>query len=138
MSSESNTQHFSEAHYQLAIQAAGLGVWYWDLLQNQQVWSYGCKAILGVPQETEAKYETFLALVHPDDRQSIQDLLDESHRQKTPYSIEYRIIWPDGSLHWIADRGSYFYNSTGKATRLVGVIWDITLQKQVEEARAGT
>lgn len=136
MSNESRTQQFSEAHYQLAMQAAGLGVWYWDLLQNQQVWSAECKAILGLSLETEAKYETFLALVHPDDREHIQLLLDESHRQKTPYNIEYRITWPDGSLHWIADRGSYFYDSEGRATRLVGVIWDITLRKQVEEARA--
>lgn len=136
MSSESNTQHFSEAHYQLAMKAAGLGVWYWDLLQHQQVWSPECKAILGVSQETEAKYELFLALVHPDDRGRIQTLLDESHHYKTPYSIEYRIIWPDGSLHWLADRGSYFYDRQGNATRLVGVIWDITMQKQVDETRA--
>ncbi|HVU67604.1 MAG TPA: PAS domain-containing sensor histidine kinase [Ktedonobacteraceae bacterium] len=136
MSSESNTQHFSEAHYQLAMKAAGLGVWYWDLLQHQQVWSPECKALLGVPQEAEAKYELFLALVHPDDRGRIQTLLDESHHHKTPYSIEYRIIWPDGSLHWLADKGSYFYDRQGNATRLVGVIWDITMQKQVEETCA--
>ncbi|HET8840372.1 MAG TPA: PAS domain-containing sensor histidine kinase [Ktedonobacteraceae bacterium] len=136
MSSESNEHQFSEAHYQLAMKAAGLGVWYWDLLQGQQVWSSECKAILGVPQETEAHYETFLALVHPEDRRTIRTLLDESHRKKTPYSTEYRITWPDGSLHWIADRGSYFYNNKGKAIRLVGVVWDITLQKQVEETRA--
>jgi PAS domain S-box-containing protein len=135
MNKKSNTRQFSEAHYQVAMEAAGLGMWYWDLLHNQQVWSKECRAILGISPDEEARYEYFLSLVHPDDREHVQALLSESHRTQKSYNLEYRIIWPDGSLHWIADRGSYFYDTQGIATRLVGVIWDITAQKRAEETR---
>src|SRR6185437_6754500 len=132
----SNEYQFREAHYRVAMEAAGLGMWYWDLVQNRQEWSKECKAILGVPENAQGSYEYFLSLIHPEDYERVRVLLAESHRTRTPYVTEYRIIWSDGSLHWIADRGKYLYNAQGKAVRLVGVIWDITAQKMAEEARA--
>jgi len=132
----SDEHQFREAHYRIAMEAAGLGMWYWDLVQNRQEWNKECKAILGVSENTQGSYEYFLSLIYPEDYERVQALLAESHRARTPYVTEYRIIWPDGSLHWIADRGKYLYNAQGNAVRLVGVIWDITVQKIAEEARA--
>lgn len=128
-----DAQQFSETHYRVAMEAAGIGMWDWDLLENRQIWSQECKAILGVPPGTREIYPVFLTLIHPEDRERVQQHLDETHRKRTPHNIEYRVIWPDGSLHWIADRGRFLYNEQGKAIRLTGVVIDVTAQKQAEE-----
>lgn len=134
MIEERNEQQFNETRYQVAMEAAGIGMWDWDLIQNRQTWSKECKAILGVPPGTEEAYLSFLSLLHPDDRESVQRQLDETHRNHQSHSITYRVIWPDGSLHWIADRGRFLYDEQGRAVRLTGVVIDITAQRQAEEA----
>lgn len=126
---------FNEAHYKVAMEAADVGMWDWDLLQNRQVWSKECKAILGVPPDAEENFAHFLSLIHPEDKERIQTHLAKSHSARIPHNIEYRVIWPDGSLHWISDRGRFLYDEQGRAVRLVGVVIDITAQRKAEEER---
>ena len=124
---------FDEAHYQLAMEAAGIGLWDRDLVRNRLVWSDKCKGIFGLPVETVVSYEFFLSRVHPDDRERVDRVIQESADEKVAYAIEYRILWPDGSLHWVASRGQGMYDERGRAVRLIGVIVDITPQMQAEE-----
>lgn len=135
MGDQREVYHFREDHYRVAMEAAGIGMWDWDLLSNRQIWSKECKAILGIPQNCKESFELFISLIYPEDQERIHSLLVESHRTGAQHSIEYRIIWPDGSLHWIADRGKHLYDADGKAIRLVGIVIDITAQKRLQEAQ---
>ena len=76
----------------------------------------------------------FENLIHPDDRQSIIELTREAMRTGQPTEGEWRVVWPDGSLHWIASRGQVFMNESGEPSRMLGVNIDITKRKQAEEA----
>ena len=133
MIQQSQCYPFDEAHYQLAMEAAGLGLWDRDLVRNRLVWSDKCKSIFGLPADTVVSYEFFLSRLHPDDRERVDRVIQRSVNEKVAYAIEYRILWPDGSLHWVASRGQGIYNEREQAVRLIGVTVDITPQMQAEE-----
>ena len=127
------THHFSEPHLRLATEIARVGMWEWDLLQRQPIWCVTCKAILGYPPESDVSYEDFLSRVYPADHQRVEHMLSKSLRNGTAYDTQYRLVWPDGSLHWIAAKGQGIADRNGKVLRLIGVILDITVQRQTEE-----
>lgn len=125
---------FSEAHYQIAMESAGIGMWYWDLQTKQHIWSKECKALLGLPPDFKEDFSYFTSLIHPDDREHILSLFAENYRTHSPHNVEYRVILPGGGLRWIADRGRFLFDEQGRAILLTGVTWDITARKQAEEA----
>lgn len=132
------TQHkqispFSEIHFQLAIEAASIGVWDRDIVQDQMVWNDHHKRMFGLPMDAPTNYHDFLACLHPDERERIDRIVQESLASHKEYSAEYRILWPDGSVHWIAGRGRGIYDAQGKVVRMVGVALDITPQKEAQE-----
>lgn len=124
---------FSEAHFRLAMETAQIGMWDWDLLRNRHTWSNECKAVFGLPPTAVIDYTLFLSLVAPSDRERIDRLIKESLQRKTDYCVTYRVIWPDGSHHWIEARGRGIYDRRGNAIRMMGVVFDITARKQAEE-----
>lgn len=126
---------FNEAHYHLAMQVAGVGLWDWDIVHDKQFWNDECRAILGVPSEFEASLAHFMVLVHPEDRRRVQEHLAESMQKRVKQNIQYRIVWPDGSLHWAEAKGKFLYGEQGQVIRLLGVIFDITAQKEAELAQ---
>jgi PAS domain S-box-containing protein len=125
----------SEARLQLASAASCLGVWFWDLEMGCLTWSEQCKALFGLPPDTEMSYDTFLAALHPDDRDRAHAAVTHSINHHADYDIEYRTCWQDGSVHWIAAKGSCTYDLTGKPIRMTGVALDISDRKQVEYER---
>ncbi|MGH2482640.1 MAG: PAS domain-containing protein, partial [Ktedonobacteraceae bacterium] len=137
MIDQTEIHHFSEAHYHLAMQAAGVGMWDWDILHDKQFWNEECRAILGVSPKAEASLAHFMELVHPGDRRRVQEHLAESMQKRIKQNVEYRIIWPDGSLHWAEAKGTFLFDEQGQAVRLLGVIFDITAQKEAELAQLG-
>lgn len=132
---QSETYQFSEAHYRLAMEAASVGMWDWDVLRNRQIWTRECKALFGLPPDAEVGYGIFLSFVHPDDRERVNCHVAANIRNKTELSVEYRIVWPDGSVHWICAKGRGIYNNEGRPVRVIGVAFDITGKKQAEEAQ---
>ncbi len=124
---------FGEAHYQLAMEAAGIGLWDRDLVRNRMVWSDKCKSLFGLPADTAVSYEFFLSRLHPDDREQVDQTIQRSLAEKVEYSQEYRVFWPDRSLHWISSRGQGIYDQQGRAVRIIGVVADITSHMQAEE-----
>src|SRR5579883_1382103 len=117
---------FGEAHYQLAVEAAGIGLWDRDLVLERMVWSDKCKSMFGLPVDTDISYEFFLSLLHPDDRERVEQSIQKSLAEKVEYSQEYRILWPDRSQRWISARGRGIYDQQGRAVRIIGVVADIT------------
>ena len=124
----------SEDRAQLAAEAADLGVWHWDLVTGQQVWSPRCKALFGLPPEATPTSALFMGCVHPEDRHRVEAAFREALAGRTDYDIEYRALWPDGSLHWIASKGRAYHDQLGQTVRMTGVTMDVTGRKQTEEA----
>ncbi len=125
----------SEERLRVAICASQMGTWDWNILTGEVVWSEGHELLFGLEKGSfSGTYEAFFACVHPDDRDSIARAIAFSLENKIEYQHEFRVIWPDGSLHWIAGRGKYFYDGTGQSVRSIGVVWDIT-DRKLSEAR---
>ncbi|MCP6762375.1 MAG: PAS domain-containing protein [Fischerella sp. CENA71] len=124
----------SEERIRLATTAAELGMWFWDLTTNNLVWTAKCKQLFGLAANTEMNYEVFLDSLHPDDRQFTHQAVMQTLEDKADYDVEYRVIWPNGSVHWIAAKGRCLYDDRGKAVQMMGTAQDITERKHIEEA----
>jgi PAS domain S-box-containing protein len=127
-------KQMSEAQMQLAVNVSGVGLWDWDLTTGQAVFTDQMAVYLGLFPATSASEERFLACVHPDDRERVDRAHQRALAEKTEYRIEYRTIWPDGSMRWLLTRGRGIYDAHGKPTHLLGASMDITELKQAEEA----
>lgn len=124
---------FEEAHYQLAMEAAGIGLWDWDLVHRRMVWSEKCKHIFGLPTEAVASYELFLSCLHPDDCERVAGVMQESLARGTPCTVKYRVCWPDGTIRRVEARGGGIYDQQGRAVRMIGIAFDITSRELAEE-----
>ncbi|EFH80018.1 PAS domain-containing sensor histidine kinase [Ktedonobacter racemifer] len=127
-------KQMSEAEMQLAVKASGVGLLDWNLLTLQFVCTDQMAVHLGLSPVTSGSEEQFLACVHPDDREKVKRAHQRALTEKRDYSIEYRTIWPDGSLHWLIARVQCISDLRGKPIHLIGVGLDVTELKQAEEA----
>ena len=126
----------SQASLAEAQKIAHLGNWDWDIKNNRLSWSDEIYRIFGLePQQFSATYEAFLNSVYPDDRALVQKSVDEALYGGKPYSIEHRIVLPDGSVRIVHERAEATFGKNGKPIQMVGTVQDITEHKQVEEER---
>ena len=129
----SQKQQFEEP-FSRSVETARFGVWEWNIETGELVWSPDCLEMFGLPSDFEMTYARFLAAVHPDDRERIDEAVKVALETGSHYSTEMRALWPDGSIHWVASRGRAYYNKSGKPVRMSGAGFDITLLKQTEDA----
>lgn len=119
----------------LALDAAAMGYWEWHPQTNRVIWDGQTTAIFGLaPGEFQGDFNSFLQLVHPEDRARLRGEINTAIEEGTEYHPEYRIRRPDGEIRWLASRGRAYYDDGGKVLTLLGVIRDITEQKQTEDA----
>ena len=138
-----DTLRAGEERLRLTFQEARVGTWSWDVATNVATWHTGLKALYGLPSEPpfnpyadfSGSYEDFLATIHPDDRDPVAAAVSQSLAGVARYDVEFRVVWPDGSVHWLADKGTVLRDKTGKATGMRGLSIDITERKQLEAAR---
>jgi PAS domain S-box-containing protein len=125
----------SEERLRFAQQTARIGTFDWNIETGVNVWTTELEAMYGLPPGgfpgTQTAWE---ALVHPDDRQRAVERVTESLETGEPVEEEWRVIWPDGSIHWLAGRWQVFKNGLGNPVRLMGVNIDVTDRMQMEEA----
>jgi len=122
----------SEERMRLAADAVNLGIWEWDL-DKDEIWATNSRrALLGWPTSGKVGFEDFISCVHPDDRNRIQEAIDDAINKHKDYDSEYRLVLPDGVVRWMATRGSLHLNANGRPMRLLGVSIDITARKQAE------
>jgi len=116
-----------------AVNAAQIGIWDWDLRTDKIVWSPMQARILGV-EGRECTFETFDQCVHPDDRAETRKKARDAATSPEPFRHEYRVVWPDGSIHWIESRGRASFAPQGTPVRVMGTVMDITARKAADEA----
>ena len=120
----------SEQRLTLALSAARLGVWNCDLREKTVSLSPGHEGVAGSPRT----YAEWTALIHPEDRQRVLSLVEESVAGKHNWEAEFRVLLADGRIRWVLSQGAVQLDDAGEAARLVGVSLDITERKQAEAA----
>ncbi|MDR5741027.1 ATP-binding protein [Caballeronia sp. LZ016] len=123
--------HEGEAHLRIALTAGQLGSWSLDLATRALTASATCKATFGRLESDSFTYEDLLASVHPEDRGRVQAAVSLSTETGCDYAIEYRNIWPNGTVHWVDVRARVVRDT--QMARLVGVCSDVTLRKTSED-----
>jgi PAS domain S-box-containing protein len=123
----------SEASLREAQRIARLGNWEWNMLSNELRWSDEIYLIFGLGRhEFGSTYESFLERVHPADREKVEQAVRESLASGKPYSIEHRVVRPDGEGRIVREQAETLRDETGRTTRMVGTVQDITEQKRIE------
>jgi PAS domain S-box-containing protein len=125
----------SEARRAKAEELAGLYSWEWDFQTGHFVWSEQSYRIFGLnPHETKLVFETFINLVHPEDKDRLRDALRDAKDGKRPYEIEFRIVQPSGQERILHSRGEIRRDRRGRAVRMHGMTLDVTDRKKAEKA----
>ena len=124
----------SEAQLRLAMEAADMGSWDWNIESGAISFSEGFGPRFGMPRGAVVRdYAHLLSMVHPDDRSETDAAVQRAIALDSPFDLEYRVIWPDGSVRWMAVRGQITRDASGNAQRIVGVNADVTSRKQAEQ-----
>lgn len=123
----------SKERLNLALQASSMGLWEWDIVANTLYWSSELKKLFGLKVRDRIDYEKYISLVHPDDRVRLQAVIQKSMETGRMYQVEHRVLWPDGSVHWLLGQGRAHLQD-GKAVRMIGTSMDIDARKQNEVA----
>ncbi len=123
----------SEARLTQAQRIARLGNWDWNIVDNKLYWSDEIYNIFGLePHAFGRTYEAFLELVHPEDRGYVENAVDKALHANKPYSIDHRIILPDGTERTVHKQAQVIFDETGKPFSMHGIIQDITEHKKAE------
>ncbi len=118
-----------------ALKAASAGVWEWNLSSNENVWSEEIWPLYGLVQGSEKpSFDLWASSVHPDDREMAIRTVSTAARNETELNVEYRICYPDRSIHWLMSRGMPLRDSSGLTTKYIGTVIDITSRKEIEIA----
>ena len=113
---------------------ANIGTWDWDIISGELYWSDRIWSLFGFNKKnTDATYDNFIEAVHPDDRELVINTVTDCNENGNAYDIEHRVVWPDGTIHWLHESGDVVRNSSGKPIHMLGVVRDITLFKTTEQ-----
>jgi PAS domain S-box-containing protein len=123
----------TEQKLEHAQRIAHLGNWEFDIANNIVYWSDEIYRIFGLDKTRDiASFKNFLNVIHPDDRERLQQTFEQSLTSKTPYEIEHRLLLADGTVKYLYGKGETLYDESGAALRTIGTVQDITQQKQHE------
>jgi len=113
---------------------ANVGNWDWNIETGELLWSDEICRIFGLnPKEFGGTFEAFLESVHPEDRDRIKDSVNDALFKNMPYSIDHRIVLPDGSVRIVHEKAKVFFSDVGKPIRMIGAVQDITECKDMED-----
>lgn len=127
----------SRAQLVAALGAGGMSTWLLNLETNTVQWDDVNLKLWGRTRQEvpDDSIETMSSFLHPDDRNIVHNLIETLPRDGTFVRVEYRILWPDGTVRWHASRGQVERNAEGRPTRYTGVVLDISERKRAEEGR---
>jgi hypothetical protein len=119
---------------ELALEAAGLGTWEYELPTDAMRWDARAKAHFGLLADATVTHPAWLEALHPEDREPTREHWQRAMRDRSRFSAEFRVIWPDGSLHSIMAVGQGTFDvATGEPLHMAGVMLDLTERRRTEE-----
>jgi PAS domain S-box-containing protein len=127
----------SEERLALALKSSQMGIWDWDIATNKISWSEQLERLFGLkPGTFGGSFEQYTSMIHPDDRERFQQVIQGARKSGKQYQVEHRVIWPDGSTHWILGLGQAYYDpKTKKPIRMIGSSQNIDERKKNEERK---
>jgi PAS domain S-box-containing protein len=124
----------NEAHLPLALAAANVGSWHWDIESGGVTWSESLERIHGLaPGTFEGSLEAFKREVHPEDAATVEQAIATAF-ETGRLDVEYRIAVQETGLRWLAGRGMVVRNRAGEPTAMVGICMDITRERRTDES----
>lgn len=127
----------SRENLKAAQRIAHLGSWNWEIESGRLSWSDEIYQIFGLdPDKFEATYENFINAIHPDDREAVQGAVSASVESKAPYSLEHRVVRPDGEIRVVHEQGEVELDEAGNAFCMNGSVLDITELKEAERLKS--
>ncbi len=124
----------SEASTRLALEAAQMGSFDWDVKSGRITWSKWHEQHWGFkPGEYDGSYEMFMSRVHPEDRSAMEAEIHRSRDAHSSFQLEFRVVWPDGSLHWMQGMGEFRYDSESRPVRMYGTVMEITERRLTQQ-----
>ena len=132
---EKEIEYYKERgeHLLYAAENAGIGLWYWDLIEDKIDSTPKCNELFEVPPHGIITKDSFMEIVHPEDRPRVETALRHSQTNGREYNAEYRVIHSDGNIHWISARGKTFLDEEGNPKNMMGVVQKITDNKIAAE-----
>jgi PAS domain S-box-containing protein len=125
-----------DARLELMLAASGTGFWEWDVASGKLSWSEAIFRQHGLEPRAEAPaYGAYLDLIHPDDRETFQSAISAALEGEEVFELDFRIVWPDGSVHWTHGAGRVFRDDSGQPIRMIGTGQDITERRRILEDR---
>ena len=133
MESRYVAMHASEERLQIASSAAAIGIWDWNIATDEMVWDEQMYRLHGLEgRKLEKPFDTWREMIHPDDAIPTEMLLQQALKGTAEFDVEFRIIWPDGSLHYLKADAMIFRDADGQPMRMVGVNYDVTASRTAE------
>lgn len=124
----------SEERLRLALDAAHMGIFDWDVPNKRITWSRWHEELWGFKLgEFDGTYKGYVQRIHADDMPGINAEIARCIVARTPFVREFRVVWPDGSTHWISGRGEFTFDSDGQPLHMRGAVVEITARKLTEE-----
>ncbi|WP_295797703.1 CheR family methyltransferase [Mucilaginibacter sp.] len=119
-----------------AIESAGIGAWDFNPITRELIWDNRNKEQFGLKPTDDIAFDIFLNLIHPDDRDNVNDAIKKALKGVNggEFNVEYRAIGKsDQKLRWIKSKGKAYFDKDNKATRFIGTVLDISMEKDLEE-----
>ncbi len=113
---------------------AHVGNWDWDIVADELTWSDEMYRIFGLnPSDSPGNFKSFITHIHPADLSTVRRSITRAISETGSYQLDHRVVRPDGEERTVIDQGEVFYDTGGKAVRMVGTLSDITLRKHLED-----
>ncbi len=123
----------NEERLTLALNAARMGIWDWQIADNTVIWPEDTKRVFGLADDPNNTPESFYRLVHPEDRPRVEHAISQAIKEGTPYEIEFRLL-QNGNTRWVFSKGNVLCDEDGEPSRMLGIGLDLTERKVVEQA----
>jgi signal transduction histidine kinase len=125
-----------DARLEIMLSASGTGFWEWDVATGELTWSEAIFRQHGLePSDHAPDFATYLTMIHPEDRPAFQDAITAALDGDDAFSLDFRLVWSDESIHWTHGAARVFRDADGRPLRLIGTGQDITERRRVEAER---
>ena len=119
----------------LAMESGKSVGWDWDVKSGRDLWFGDLQTMFGIPSNTYSGHvEDFRRRIYPQDRGLVWKAVNDARMTKTSYSAEFRVLHAEGTLRWVAAKGTFYYLPNGEAMRMLGMAFDVTELKRTQEA----
>jgi PAS domain S-box-containing protein len=125
-----------DTRLELMLAASGTGFWEWNVADGTLTWSEAIFRQHGLEPASHApEFEAYLDMIHPDDRDTFRTAIQASIDGGDPFGLDFRVVWPDGSVHWTHGAARLLRDEAGRPVSMIGTGQDITEGRRLEEQR---